>query len=351
MSKKQTSSFRNSSEMFALYRSIVFLASILYFFYAVVLFFFGLHNNGLIFLIAATLNIVMLLFKDTPYRIMVLTEHFSIMITVFLSVSLVGLRCGFQNLLFLNSALSYFTPFQTKHLNNVVSIVAIIVYWILNMLYFNVTPPIVVPDDVAMILNSMLFTTTTFVIMYGIARADVIRLIEERRTSQLTDKLSSQAMMDELTGVFNRRAMKNELDNCWNNYRLNNEVFYVALGDIDDFKKINDCYGHHVGDEALKKVSVCLKNVLKDEIISRWGGDEFLIVFQGGTMESAYNKMELFRKELELLRVSVEEETIGISMTFGISSCEGKHGVLSVIQSADEKLYVGKKNHKNNIVK
>lgn len=103
---------------------------------------------------------------------------------------------------------------------------------------------------------------------------------------RLYKKMELLVNYDELTGLYNRRKFNNEINEA---IKKANESAYLALIDLDDFKVINDTYGHCAGDEVLKELSLLLQeNIhLKNDIVCRWGGDEFAIIYYGGKKELA----------------------------------------------------------------
>ena len=127
------------------------------------------------------------------------------------------------------------------------------------------------------------------------------------------------------------------------------------MTDIDDFKKVNDTYGHGFGDEVLITVAnILTENVRKEDYVCRWGGEEFLIV--QSCAEDEYEGLggkSLVLKVLEKVRnydFDYDSHHIPVTMTAGIATPASGDSVLSVIQKADESLYWGKQHGKNQLV-
>lgn len=159
-------------------------------------------------------------------------------------------------------------------------------------------------------------------------------------------KLVRLANYDSLTQLRNRRSLLDE----WK--KLERADYCVIMGDIDDFKKINDTYGHEQGDEVLKLVSSVMSAAVDEEAyVSRWGGEEFLLLIFG-TVDNARKAAERIQKGLKEADMRVLGQKVPVTMTFGISACgeslEGK--IDELIQRADSRLYLGKRNGKNCIV-
>ena len=154
---------------------------------------------------------------------------------------------------------------------------------------------------------------------------------EYERVNQM---LGVFATFDELTSLYNRRMFDKAMEET---VKDSIEPIHLALLDIDNFKKVNDKYGHYVGDEVLKELSALLqKNIgLDKHIVSRWGGDEFAIIYYGGENE-LINKLENIKKSFGTY-VSVYEETIGISAS--IVSLSDYDSVSKILIAADDQLY------------
>lgn len=150
---------------------------------------------------------------------------------------------------------------------------------------------------------------------------------------------------DPLTGLYNRRACKIQADN-----RNEAEVFTIALGDIDFFKKVNDTYGHDMGDEVLRVVAKGLeKGVSSHGFVARWGGEEFLV----GVDTTVEKTEELLRKtvaEIKEHEFVHEDATFHVSITFGIAAHKKGADFEETVGRADELLYQGKENGRDQIV-
>ena len=151
---------------------------------------------------------------------------------------------------------------------------------------------------------------------------------------RVNQKLDVFASFDELTGLYNRRIFDNAMEEA---FKCNNKPVYLALLDLDNFKKVNDKCGHYVGDEVLKKLSYLLQKTigLDKHIISRWGGDEFAIIYYG-QKDQLTNKLELIRQSFSTF-VSGYEETTGISTSI-VCLCEYDKAS-DVLIAADHQLY------------
>ena len=161
-------------------------------------------------------------------------------------------------------------------------------------------------------------------------------------------KLSRKADFDQLTGLYNRYAINQIIENYVNDKRK----IYIAIADIDLFKKINDKYGHSIGDKALKKVAeVFVKNTKDMYHVGRWGGEEFLFVCSDRfTYIEFLNKLEEIRYYFEKNSFSFSGNKIKFTISFGVSKFDGKKKIETVIKEADEKLYKAKETGRNKIL-
>lgn len=164
--------------------------------------------------------------------------------------------------------------------------------------------------------------------------------------SKMRADLKKMIEMDPLTSLFNRRSCNNKL----NAMEKDGDEFSIVMCDIDWFKKINDSYGHDAGDYVLVTISSLIsENVGECGFASRWGGEEFLLIY---TLDSAMTKekVEQLQKNIREYDFQYEEQKIKITMTFGIEAEESDKPYEERIKMADSKLYIGKNNGRNQIV-
>ena len=171
----------------------------------------------------------------------------------------------------------------------------------------------------------------------------------ENKLMKYNDQLKKEASTDQLTGLNNRRKAREYLT------RLKKEevstAVSVAMGDIDFFKKVNDTYGHDAGDEVLKFVSkTMVDNCRTTAFISRWGGEEFLLIFPDCNGDQAFIILERLRNKIQKETIVVGDNKIKITMTFGLTEYNYSKDEELAIKEADEKLYIGKSNGRNQVV-
>ena len=165
----------------------------------------------------------------------------------------------------------------------------------------------------------------------------------------LEEKESAKAVFnhDPLTGLLNRASLQ-QIFRQKNLFDGND--FAIVMCDIDNFKKINDTYGHGAGDEVLKSLSKIFKNAFRNEDrVARFGGEEFLAVIFDVKKAKAVSILERIRETLNQNVVEFENHRIIATMTFGVVAHSGNTevNIERMIKQADELLYVGKRNGKN----
>ncbi|MGC9097857.1 MAG: GGDEF domain-containing protein [Dictyoglomus sp.] len=166
--------------------------------------------------------------------------------------------------------------------------------------------------------------------------------------SNLNKKLEELSIKDDLTGLYNRRKMDQELEKCLYIWERYNRPFSIIIIDIDDFKKINDTYGHLIGDMVLEKISKIIReNIRKSDIASRWGGEEFLILLPETNLQNATLVAEAFRRKIEEANFGIDEK---ITVSVGVANIENNESIDSLIQRADKNLYKAKEYGKNKVV-
>ncbi len=155
---------------------------------------------------------------------------------------------------------------------------------------------------------------------------------------------------DPLTQMNNRRYGEKKLRQIQRKARNSGLAFAIAIGDIDFFKKVNDTYGHECGDMVLKNVSLLLKkHMAGNGFVARWGGEEFLIVYEKDDIKEAKQKLDTLLDELRVAKVQYGENIIGVTMTFGMAPGD-VDDLDKMLREADTCLYTGKSNGRNQIV-
>ncbi len=156
---------------------------------------------------------------------------------------------------------------------------------------------------------------------------------------------------DTLTELNNRRFADKHLKQTQMNANTYGNHFVVAIGDIDLFKSVNDTYGHDCGDVVLKRVASVLKNhMIGKGFVARWGGEEFLFLYDNLELGAARAETEKLLQEIRSMAVDYEGQTVRITMTFGLAEGGVNTSIRTLLQTADAKLYEGKESGRNRII-
>ena len=176
----------------------------------------------------------------------------------------------------------------------------------------------------------------------GIAR-DITSLYEIQK------KLKEQAYYDELTKIFNRKAYNEKIQEKFDLYDRYKTDFTMAMYDLDNFKNINDTYGHEMGDKVLIETTNEVKSIIrKTDFIFRVGGEEFVIIFAKTSLDEAYDIVEKIRIDVSKMQI-IENEKITISI--GISQAIPNDNHKSIYERVDKLMYQSKRNNKNQTTK
>jgi diguanylate cyclase (GGDEF)-like protein len=163
-------------------------------------------------------------------------------------------------------------------------------------------------------------------------------------------ELQQASLLDSLTGVGNRRYAEMELNARLNELKRHGSTFGVIFVDIDQFKNVNDIYGHQAGDQALKMVAKTLSSNLRSyDFIGRWGGEEFLIISDSGDDEGLLAVADKLRILVEKSIIYLEDGNICVTISMGATIAQENDTVKSLMERADKLLYVSKQNGRNRV--
>lgn len=164
-------------------------------------------------------------------------------------------------------------------------------------------------------------------------------------TIRVTEKTHLQAATDPLTGLLNRRSVENLAKDL-----LHRGIpFSLAMGDLDQFKKLNDTHGHDIGDRALRQFARVLRTVLRSQdLVSRYGGEEFVLVFP--EQEARAAAAALVRVQENLLVASAAGAVPPFTVTFGVAHSDEAGSLEELIRIADASLFRGKREGRNRVI-
>ena len=168
-----------------------------------------------------------------------------------------------------------------------------------------------------------------------------------RKLTEYNVNLQKLSVTDALTNLHNRRYLDDVMHNEYERAQRYKSTFAVILIDIDDFKIINDTYGHDKGDDVLKAISnILVENSRINDIVGRWGGEEFMIICQSATKEAAKNIAEKMRQSIQKHHFELKKE---ITASFGVLEYHPLKSYAWHISAVDKALYKAKNSGKNTV--
>ena len=274
-----------------------------------------------------------------------------ISIHMFLAVFCLGADYGFQMYFFACLSVLFYTDYFSvklghRHVHGISLSAASTLMYFVTLIYARYHEPLYVLND--RIAFGMLEANSFVVIVFS-----AVFLGALARTAMNTEtKLERQATHDMLTGMANRNYLIEQLQIISEREHLKD--YWLAIMDIDNFKSINDVYGHNCGDYVLKTVADLIQKNTQGMTSCRWGGEEFLVVGREGLTESGEKRS---REVLEGIRRAVEEKDfvyegrkIKLTITIGMAGYTEEQSIDEWINIADTKLYSGKNSGKNRLV-
>lgn len=171
------------------------------------------------------------------------------------------------------------------------------------------------------------------------------------REALAMEKLRRIAQTDELTGLANRREILNGLDRMIASSRRHGRPLSLAILDIDHFKRVNDTYGHPVGDEVIKAVGHALTQIMRDQdLVGRLGGEEFVVAFPDCDAGSAVTACERLRQAIGGLDIVIEGgPVLKITLSSGVAEFRTEDDRTTLIARADEALYYAKEGGRDQV--
>lgn len=183
----------------------------------------------------------------------------------------------------------------------------------------------------------------------ALAREDEIGDVAKASVN-MQRSLRNLIVKDSLTDLYNRRYCNQNLKNLSEQYIKTGEPYTLAIADIDFFKKVNDTYGHTVGDEVLVSVAQIMKKSMAGKgFAARWGGEEFLLVYTGCDMETTLTYLEMLVEAIREMCVEYGDKVIKITISIGVATGNGD-SVDKVLCTADNRLYHAKKEGRDRVV-
>ena len=201
------------------------------------------------------------------------------------------------------------------------------------------------------LLHYALYSVSSFITILFICYVIQKKLFRFRNKTRVKNAyLNYSATHDSLTKILNRRKVMELINDYSTNPDYANTSFATAIFDIDNFKKINDSYGHNCGDIILRTLSeVITRSLPEHTVFARWGGEEFLILF-AGIAEDAEQILEDIRTRVQEYSFRYSNKAIKITITIGLSEVDKPYNFSKMLIQADKNLIKGKQSGKNRVV-
>lgn len=223
----------------------------------------------------------------------------------------------------------------------------------ISMLYKSYTDPFHYPANIEFVHYIFVVVSVPVMAYLGGQIAGMRNRLKAQK-AELTaafERIQEMAMRDELTGLINRRHGLEVLQEYKTLLKRNKLDVWVTLIDLDYFKRINDTWGHGVGDEVLKGFAVQAKKSLRSaDVVVRWGGEEFLVIMLEEPEANPSIGIDRFRDSLSQYRVSPTVPDLRIAFSAGLARCRHDESIEASIDRADQALYQAKHEGRNRSV-
>jgi len=262
-----------------------------------------------------------------------------------------GWGCSFQHTLYIVLLMVWFDSSQSVRVKALVSIL-MTVY--ISAIFLFTPSRDNIPEHEALVfrvivfVNILVFTLMLSLVAYQYCNQHIE---VEHKLYQYNRQLKALAETDTLTKLANRRFAETELKDLEHICAKHGYCMSIAIGDIDFFKKVNDTYGHDCGDYVLSTLSKIFKNFMGSHgFVARWGGEEFLFVFEKVNGDRACVYLMDLQNRIRERTFEFQGNTFQVTMTFGLEEFSPHVGIHDTIANADQKLYTGKNNGRNQVV-
>ncbi len=292
--------------------------------------------------------------RREKYLLVYYITYFEIILHSFVATLCIGWQFGFAQYIIGIIPVGYYVCYMlnTKRRKMLIatqnSLTAAVLFLACKVLsYF--TDPFYIVENRALELGLYIFNsvcTFIFLILFSLIYIAEIKqtYAKLRHQNAILEQLAS---IDPLTGLYNRRSMHLFMEQALQS----DSSFSLIMADIDNFKNINDTYGHDFGDVALHDIAQIAVNLVNEHgYVCRWGGEEILILISNSTIEKTLQIAESIRHSVEQHVFRLGESRIHCTLTLGVSAYEKGHTVEETITKADNNLYRGKRSGKNKVI-
>lgn len=281
------------------------------------------------------------------YRLSVSLIHIEVCLFAAVCSFTGGWSMGVAYYLIAMSSLVYFCPFRRKYIPYLFAFAETGLFFIL---FFYLSGHPAYYPEASKEANQLLFlfnaATCFVIIIYSAFLSKVSAVVTQQQLAEENDGLSMIANYDQLTGLLTRRAFMNSIKV----HAHGGKRCTLVMADIDNFKIINDHYGHQGGDYVLRTVAELMRTGCREADICRYGGEEFVIIFHDHEWGRCVSYLRHLCRNIALYPFRYLDDTFQVTVTFGMCKAETCRNIEDMIACADRRLYIGKANGKNQVV-
>lgn len=281
-------------------------------------------------------------------RILAVGTFVEVLVHMILAVYFVGWSAGFQITLIGVVILGFYAEYTSRMLEErpvpgiAMGLILFAGYEVSYILTKNYPPRYRLPEAVNFWLQ-IAWGAAVFLIVILFLKIFVMLAFRSEK------RLEKQVAHDSLTGLLTRYFMDDYLKQLMNEPNI--DQYWFAMIDIDDFKDVNDTYGHNCGDYVLRTMADIFSHRISGVQVCRWGGEEFLLVGRiEKDMELEVEKLEQLRKSVEAFDFFYEGQHFELTVTIGVAAYQEDQIVQAWVERADKHLYFGKNHGKNQVV-
>ena len=291
--------------------------------------------------------VMFLLTQKRCFRLVITCIHIEVCIFAIISTLEAGWDTGISLYLIAMTSLTYFCPFRHTSIPYVFAGLDVIVFLLLKLYCAQVAPDFLAVSDTMGLWLYIYNACACFAVMlYSAFSFKLSAIVNQRMLKEENQSLNHLASYDQLTGLLSRHAFLTRLEHA------KQDTLVLALGDIDDFKQVNDTWGHECGDVVLRETAELLRRGLHayEVDICRWGGEEFVLLFYQESCEHVMEIMHEMALQIKEYDFFYQGNLIHITMTFGVSEKATSMDAKELIDLADQCMYEGKNNGKDCVV-
>ena len=307
-------------------------------------------------------SMVFVIAKKGSSKAVFLSAYVEILVHAMLATVLVGWDYGFVSYMVPLIPMSFYMSYTIPDLKKYMLKIPLICSGLIIGIYFSTNGIVTMrgayyPEVTSVQVMHKVYILNQLIVFLFLSMVAFLFSLEIRYMQYHLEEenvsLSRIANFDALTRLLNRRSMNIQLKQILEETESQGEEsrpFCLIMTDIDDFKKVNDTYGHSFGDEVLVEVAAVLQsNVREQDRVCRWGGEEMLILLRSN-MEVARGVAQRICTDMASTVISADGQEVSVTLTIGVAEYQKGETIRTMIETADQRMYRGKRSGKNCVV-